>query len=98
VLRSQYGHGGQVRRAEPGRAEATDRQRRQLQPFSNDIMAACYKATTETYDEIATKNAKFKKIYEPWKAFRAEQVSWFAVAENRFDNFMIAAERLSRKK
>ena len=24
-----------------------------LQPFSNDILAACYKATTETYDEIA---------------------------------------------
>jgi TRAP-type mannitol/chloroaromatic compound transport system substrate-binding protein len=69
-----------------------------LQPFSNDIMAACYKATTETYDEVAGKNAKFKKIYEPWKTFRADQVSWFAVAENRFDNFMIAAERLSRKK
>ena len=27
-----------------------------LQPFSNDIMAACYKATQEVYDEIATKN------------------------------------------
>ena len=40
-----------------------------LQPFSNDIMAACYKATQEVYDEIATKNEKFKKIYEPWKAF-----------------------------
>jgi TRAP-type mannitol/chloroaromatic compound transport system substrate-binding protein len=64
-----------------------------LAPFSNDIMAACYKATTETYDDIATKNAKFKKVYEPWKAFRAEQVSWFQVSENRFDNFMIAATR-----
>jgi TRAP-type mannitol/chloroaromatic compound transport system substrate-binding protein len=69
-----------------------------LQPFSNEILAACYKATTETYDEIAGKNAKFKKIYEPWKAFRAEQVSWFAVTENRFDNFMIAAERLATRK
>ena len=36
-------------------------------------MAACYKATTEVYDEIATKNAKFKKVYEPWKAFRNER-------------------------
>src|SRR5205814_2128160 len=27
-----------------------------LQPFSNDIMAACYKATQEVYDEIAGKN------------------------------------------
>jgi TRAP-type mannitol/chloroaromatic compound transport system substrate-binding protein len=69
-----------------------------LQPFSNDIMAACYKATTETYDEIAGKNAKFAKIYTPWKAFRADQIQWFAVAENRFDNFMIAGERASRRK
>jgi TRAP-type mannitol/chloroaromatic compound transport system substrate-binding protein len=69
-----------------------------LLPFSNEIMAACYKATTETYDEVAGKNAKFAKIYTPWKAFRADQIQWFAVAENRFDNFMIAGERASRRK
>ena len=69
-----------------------------LQPFSNEIMAACYKATQEVYDEIATKNEKFKKIYEPWKAFRSNEIEWFAVAENRFDNFMIAAMRMSQKK
>jgi TRAP-type mannitol/chloroaromatic compound transport system substrate-binding protein len=68
-----------------------------LQPFSNEIMAACYKATNEVYEEIASKNAKFKKIYEPWKAFRNDQVSWFQVAENRFDNFMIAAARVSQR-
>ncbi len=67
-----------------------------LQPFSNDIMAACYKATQEVYDEIATKNEKFKKIYEPWKKFRGDEVEWFAVAENRFDNFMIAAQRMKK--
>jgi TRAP-type mannitol/chloroaromatic compound transport system substrate-binding protein len=70
----------------------------QLRPFSNEIMAACYKATKETYDEIATKNEKFKKIYEPWKKFLEAEVQWFSIAENRFDNFMIAAERLSQKK
>ena len=67
-----------------------------LLPFSNDIMAACYKATQEVYDDIAKTNAKFKKIYEPWKAFRADQVQWFQVAENRFDNFMIAAQRVKK--
>ena len=69
-----------------------------LQPFSNEIMAACFKATRETYDEIAGKNAKFKTIYEPWKKFRSEQIEWFAVAEGRFDNFMLAAERLGQKR
>ena len=63
-------------------------------PFSNDIMAACYKATREVYEDIAAKNAKFKTIYTPWKAFRDEQVQWFGVAEARFDTFMGAASRL----
>ena len=70
----------------------------QLRPFSNEIMAACYKATTEVYEDIATKNAKFKKVYEPWKAFRNDEISWFQVAENRFDNFMIAARAQSHQK
>lgn len=69
-----------------------------LLPFSNDIMAACYRATQEVYDDIASKNEKFKKIYEPWKKFRANEIDWFAVAENRFDNFMIAAQRMAEKK
>jgi len=69
----------------------------QLRPFSNEIMAACYKATTEVYDEIATKNAKFKKVYEPWKKFLFDEIAWFQVAENRFDNFMIAASRMSQR-
>jgi len=68
-----------------------------LQPFSNEIMAACYKASAEVYDEFATKNAKFKKVYDAWKKFRNEQNQWFAVAESRFDNFMIAAERLTQR-
>ena len=59
-----------------------------LQPFSQDIMAACYNATTEVYEEIATKNEKF----------RTDEVEWFSIAENRFDNFMIAAERMAQKK
>jgi TRAP-type mannitol/chloroaromatic compound transport system substrate-binding protein len=34
------------------------------------------------------KNPKFKKIYESWKPFRNEEVLWFRVVENTFDNFM----------
>jgi TRAP-type mannitol/chloroaromatic compound transport system substrate-binding protein len=70
----------------------------QLRPFSNEIMAACYKASRETYDDIAAKNSKFKKIYDSWKPFLADQIEWVAVAENRFENFMIAAERMGQKK
>jgi len=69
----------------------------QLRPFPNDVMNAAYKAAHELYEETAAKNPKFKKIYEPWKKFRDEQLQWFAVAENRFDNFMQAARSASSK-
>ena len=57
-------------------------------PFSAQIMEACYTATNQVYDETMAKNARFKKIYEGWKAFRAEEVLWFRVVENTLDNFM----------
>src|ERR1043166_5471980 len=68
-----------------------------LQPFSTDILAASYKSTQEEYEEIAGRNTKFKKVYDAWKTFRADQVQGFSIAENPFDNFMIAAERLSQR-
>jgi TRAP-type mannitol/chloroaromatic compound transport system substrate-binding protein len=68
----------------------------QLRPFPNEVMTACYKAAHDLYDETAAKNAKFKKVYEPWKRFRDEQVQWFSIVENRFDNFMIAQQRIAQ--
>jgi len=69
----------------------------QLRPFPNDVMAAAYKAAHELYDETAKTNPKFKKIYDSWKKFRDDQIQWFAVAENRFDNFMQAARSAAAK-
>ncbi len=68
-----------------------------LAPFPNDVLAACYKASEENYEEVASKNPKFRKIYEPWKKFRAEQVEWFSIAEGRQDNFMVAAQRAAQQ-
>jgi TRAP-type mannitol/chloroaromatic compound transport system substrate-binding protein len=42
------------------------------------------------YDEEAAKNAKFKKIYEDWKKFRAEEAQWFALTESALDQFYTA--------
>ena len=61
----------------------------QLRPFSKDIMLACYKAAQETYAEEAAKNAAFKKVFEHWSAYIAEQAAWFRVAEAGFDSFMM---------
>ena len=70
-----------------------------LLPFSNEIMAACYKATKEVYDEIADEEREVREDLRAVEEVPAtSEVEWFAVAENRFDNFMIAAERMSQKK
>lgn len=69
----------------------------QLRPFSREILNACYVAANAVYAEEAEKNAKFKKIYEPWKKFRDDQILWFRVAEQNFDNFMATADQASDK-
>jgi TRAP-type mannitol/chloroaromatic compound transport system substrate-binding protein len=61
----------------------------QLRPFSQEIMEACLKSANELYDEIAAKNADFKKVYDAFRAVRGEQYLWWQVAEFNFDNFMI---------
>jgi TRAP-type mannitol/chloroaromatic compound transport system substrate-binding protein len=41
-------------------------------------------------EEEASKNAKFKKIYEPWKRFRQDQNQWHSVSEAAISNFIIS--------
>ena len=41
----------------------------QLRQFPRPVLDACYKATFETYDELAAKNDEFKKIYASWRNF-----------------------------
>ena len=69
----------------------------QVAAFSDQIMAACYKTSKEVYDEIAAKNPKFKKVYEPWNRFREDEVQWFSIAEGRYDNFASAAMRIAQR-
>ncbi len=57
-------------------------------PFPQAVMEACFNAANELYAETIAKNPKFKKVYDSWKPFRNEEVLWFRVAENTFDNFM----------
>ena len=61
-----------------------------LRTFSKDIMEASYKASNEVMEEEASKNAKFKKIYEPWKQFRQNQNQWYSVSELPIANFLVS--------
>jgi TRAP-type mannitol/chloroaromatic compound transport system substrate-binding protein len=65
-------------------------------PFTQPVMEACFNAANELYAETSAKNARFKKIYESWKAFRNEEVLWFRVVENTFDNFMARQSAASK--
>jgi TRAP-type mannitol/chloroaromatic compound transport system substrate-binding protein len=60
----------------------------QLRPFPRSVLEACFKATVQLCDETAVANPRFRKIYEPWKAFLADEELWFQVAEHTFDTFM----------
>ena len=64
-----------------------------LRNFPKEVMDACYKAANDVMNEEAAKNAKFKKIYEPWKRFRQDQNQWASVAEATMQNYLISASR-----
>jgi TRAP-type mannitol/chloroaromatic compound transport system substrate-binding protein len=63
----------------------------QLRPFPREIMLASWKAANEVFAQTSASNAKFKKVYEPWRKFRDEQILWSRVAEQNFDQFMATA-------
>ena len=54
-------------------------------------MDACYAAAMELYAETAAKNPNFKKLYDSMTAFQKDQILWFRVCENTYDNFMATA-------
>jgi TRAP-type mannitol/chloroaromatic compound transport system substrate-binding protein len=59
-----------------------------LHAFTNDMMAAAQKAAYELYEEEAGKNPAWKKLYEPWKKFRAREFLWHRSAEFTYENFV----------
>ncbi len=63
----------------------------QLRPYPQEIMEASLKASNELYEDLSTRNADWKKVYESYRNFRTEQYLWWQVAEYTFDNFMIRA-------
>jgi len=65
----------------------------QLRPFSEAVLDICYKATNEICNEIAGKNADFKKAYDAIKAVRGDDYLWFQLSENTFDTYMMIQQR-----
>jgi TRAP-type mannitol/chloroaromatic compound transport system substrate-binding protein len=55
----------------------------QLVVLSPDILRTLRTALETVLDEEAAKSEQFKKVLENWRAFRAEQHRWFAIADAR---------------
>ncbi len=65
----------------------------QLKRFPNAVMEASYKAAQEVYAELSAKSADFKKIHDHYFGFQRDQIAWFRVNENTFDDFMAQVRR-----
>ena len=65
----------------------------QLRAFSREIMDASFNAANEIYAETNAKNPAFKKIFEPYMAFRNDTIAWFRVTENTYDDFMATVKK-----
>jgi len=58
-----------------------------LHSFSPEILKAAIKAANELYEDEAGKNPAWKKMYEPWKKFRAREFLWHRAAEFSYEQF-----------
>lgn len=64
-----------------------------LRNFSKSILDACYEAAQEVIEEEASKNAKFKKVLEPWRRFHQDQNTWYSVAESPVQSYLIGRRK-----
>ena len=95
VRRGQRRHDGEVRRAATRRRCAGwSRPASQLRPFPqrrHGRLLQGGRARSTTRPRRRTRSSR--RSTTTWKKFRDEQIRWFRVAENRFDNFMAQAIR-----
>jgi TRAP-type mannitol/chloroaromatic compound transport system substrate-binding protein len=58
--------------------------------FPKDVMDAAFKEAMALYSDISAKNPTWKKVYDDYSKFRADQNLWFRFTESGFDDFMQA--------
>ena len=57
-------------------------------PFPKPVLDEAFKQSMALYEELGAKNPNWKKVYDDYAAFRAEQNLWFRFAEASFDRYM----------
>jgi len=59
----------------------------QLRAYSRDILKAAWRESNAYLEEQAADNESFRRVYEPWKAFRAMEYPYFAGNELAYAAF-----------
>lgn len=68
----------------------------QLRAFPHDVIEACWKLSNEVLDDIAGKNASFKKIYDNFVAFRNDQYLYTQVSDLSMDTYMARLRNMKK--
>src|SRR5690625_7099542 len=67
-----------------------------LRNFSDEIMSAGRKIAFEMYEDLASKNKTWEKVYRPWKRYLDSQIAWHSVNENVYNRFAMKDPDLSQ--
>ncbi|GIV60531.1 MAG: ABC transporter substrate-binding protein [Rhodothermaceae bacterium] len=59
----------------------------QLRRFPDDVMQAAYQEAVDLMEEQAAADATYRKVYESYKAWRADAYRWFDTAEQAYAAF-----------
>ena len=56
----------------------------QVLPFPDDVLIELRRLTEEALDEQAAKDAEFKRVYEAYRAFRADNDAWNSTSDTAY--------------
>jgi len=59
----------------------------QMRPFSEDIMKAAQTTSFEIMNELAAKDAGYRKVFDAWQKFRTSSYRWFSYPDASFAAF-----------
>jgi TRAP-type mannitol/chloroaromatic compound transport system substrate-binding protein len=59
----------------------------ELRAFPREVMEAARRTADELLAESAARDATFRGVYEPWRAFRDQAFGWFGTAELAYAQF-----------
>ena len=63
----------------------------QLRFFPRDMLQRAWRENESLMGDLAGQNARFRTIWDSYRAYRSEEFQWFRVSENSFDNFAFTA-------